>query len=160
MKKIILFVFLFVFSNICVQSQTSDYNVLLSYIQTNTKLSTENKIIAVNYWSAGNKISRDANVDLKSACDVFKNANLKGGSKGMIAIVICLDNDDVTSDITLKKDGVTHVLTINASELTQTSLLAKKTEGNNVIFDSNGNIIHENFSDVTFFESIRNLITR
>lgn len=160
MKKIIFLLSWFVFSTINLQSQTSDYNVLTSYIQTHTKLSTENKIIAVNFWSANNKPSRDANVDLKSTCDVFKNAKLKGGSKGMIAIVICLDNDDVAADITLKKDGVHQIITINASELSQTSLLSKKTEGNNVIFDSNGVVVNENFSTTTFFESIRNLITR
>jgi hypothetical protein len=160
MKKLIFLLFWFSLLANDLKSQNLDHNALVSYLQTNTKLNTTDKIIAVNFWSANSKSSRDANVDLNNTCNIFKNAKLKGGSKGMIGILICLDKDEVAAHITLKKDGITYLITINASELSQTNLLADKTETYSVIFDSNGSVIAENLQNTTFLNSIRNLITR
>ena len=160
MKKTIFLLFWFILLTIDLQSQNSNYNSIVSYIQKHTKENTQNRIIAVNIWSASDKNSRDANIDLNNTGTVFNHAKLKGGDKGVIGVVICLDNDDITSNITLKKDGVTNLIVIHASELSSLQELGKKSSSYNIIFDSNGNVIFENLAANSIFNSIRNLITR
>ena len=160
MKKIILLLFWFIFLTIDLRSQTSDYNSIISYLQKNTKENTQNRIIAINVWSASDKNSRDANMDLNNTCNVFSHAKLKGGDKGIIGVVICLDNDDVTSNITLKKDGINNLIIIHSATLSSLAQLSKKPSSYNVVFDSNGNMLFENIAANSIFNSIRNLITR
>ncbi len=142
------------------KSQTLDYNSLVSYIKTYTKEDPKDKIIAVNVWSASDKTSRDGNIDLNNTTTIYKNAKLKNGSKGVIGIVICTDNDQVTSNIALKKDDINTLIRINAADAAQIISLNGKTAGYNVGFDSNGNMLFENLQNTTFLNSIRNLITR
>ncbi len=160
MKKNIFLILCFGILTISLKSQVLDYNSLVSYIQTNTKENTKDKIIAVNVWSVNNKISRDANIDLNNTAFIFKDAKLKNGSKGMIGIVICIDNDEVINNITLQKDGINTLIKINASQVPPSLLLNNKTAGYNVGFDSNGIVLFENLQNTTFLNSIRNLITR
>ena len=160
MKKNILLIFCLGFLAIQLNAQELNYNSLVSYIQKNTKENTANKIIAVNIWSVNDKSSRDANIDLNNTTYIFKDAKLKNGSKGMIGISICLDNDEVGNNIILKKDGINTLLRVNASELTNTISLTGKTAGYNIGFDSEGNLLFENQQNTTFLNSIRNLITR
>ena len=160
MKKNILLIFCLGFLAIQLNAQELNYNSLVSYIQKNTKENTANKIIAVNIWSVNDKSSRDANIDLNNTTYIFKDAKLKNGSKGMIGISICLDNDEVANNIILKKDGINTLLRVNASELTNTISLTGKTAGYNIGFDSEGNLLFENQQNTTFLNSIRNLITR
>lgn len=160
MRKNIFLLFWFWFLTINLNSQNSGYYSLTSYIQKHTKENIQNKLIAVNIWSASDKNSRDANVDLNSAIEVFKNAKLKGGNKGIIGVIICLDNDEITSNIALTKEGVKNVIIVNASELSSFPELSQKASSYNIVFDSNGNMIFENLASNSIFNSIRNLITR
>ena len=160
MKKNIFLFLCLGFLNFNLKSQVLDYNSLVSYIQTYTKEDPKDKIIMVNIWSVSDKNSRDGNIDLNNTITIYKNAKLKNGSKGVIGIVICIDNDQVTNNIALKKDGINTLIRINAADVAQSILLNGKTAGYNVGFDSNGNVLFENLQNTTFLNSIRNLITR
>jgi hypothetical protein len=159
MKKFILLTICLIFFA-GAKSQTSDYFSLVSYLQDHTKENTKNRLIAVNLWSASDVSSRDANSELNKAAYVFKNAKLKGGSQGIIGIIICVDNDEVTANIALKKENITNVIAINASELSFFPGLSKKSSSYNIVYDSQGNIVYENLQSNSVFSSIRNLITR
>lgn len=158
-KNLFLFICLG-FLSFNLSSQALDYNSLVSYIKTYTKEDPKDRIIAVNIWSVADKNSRDGNIDLNNTTTIYKNAKLKNGSKGVIGIVICTDNDPMTNTIALKKDGINTLIMINAADVSQSILLNGKTSGYNVGFDSNGNVLFENMQNTTFLNSIRNLITR
>jgi hypothetical protein len=159
MKKISLLI-LFVSIMIQMRSQTAEYFSLLSYIQTHTKQSTENRLIAVSVWSPSDRNSRDINSQLSEACYVYQNAKLKGGNKGMLGVLICSDNDEVTANIAIKKDGIKNVIVVNSSQLNSFPELSKKPSSYNAVYDMNGKMIYENLASNSVFDSIRNLITR
>lgn len=158
MKKNILLIFILGLLAFNLNAQDLDYNSLVSYIKNNTKENPADKIIVVNFWSVNNKASRDANIDLNNTAFTFKNAKLKNGSKGVIGISICVDNDEVGNNIALKKDGINTAIRVNAVD--NSLPLNNKTAGYNIAFDSSGNLLFENLQNTTFFNSIRNLITR
>jgi hypothetical protein len=160
MKKIIFLALFFNCLAISLKSQTSDYFSLTSYVKNHTKENTQNRLIAVALWSAADKNSHDANAELNKAAYVFKNAKLKGGSNGIVGIIICLDNDEVTANIILKKEGITNLIAVNASELSSFPELSKKPSSYNAIFNSNGVMVFENLQSNSIFNSIHNLITR
>jgi len=160
MKKTSLLIVFFCLLSIFLRSQTSDYFSLLSYLQNNTNESSKDRIISVALWSPSDMNSREAIAELNKACHVFKNAKLKGGNKGIIGILICTDTDEVTANITLKKEGITNVIVMKTSELASFPGLSKKQSSYNIVFDSNGNVIYENLASNSVFNSIRNLITR
>lgn len=142
------------------RSQTSEYFSLLSYIQTHTKQSPQNRLVAVSVWSPSDKNSRDINTQLDEACYVYQNAKLKGGSKGILGVIICTDNDDVAANIALKKDSITNVIVVPAAQLSSFPELSKKSNSYNAVYDMSGNLVYENLTGTSFFDSIRHLITR
>lgn len=160
MKKLLYLIICVYFINPNLKSQTSDYISLTSFIQSGLKEKITDKIIVVNFWSINDKSSRDANLDLNSTVSIFKDAKLKGGFKGVIGITICMDNDEVGAGITLKKDGVNSLINVNSSELSLVSFIKSKSASKNIAYDSNGLVVFENIQNVTFLNSIRNLITR
>ena len=83
-----------------------------------------------------------------------------GGNKGIIVLNIDLDNNSVNGDITLKKDGISKIITIPSDNIEILNELKGKTSGYNIVFDSNGNMVYENLAAGTVYESIHKLITR
>ena len=160
MKKNFLLIFCLGFLAFNLNAQVLDYNSLVSFIQNNSKENPKDKIITVNVWSANNKESRDANMDLNNTVFTYKDAKLKNGNKGVIGISICIDNDEVGNNIALKKDGISNLIRVNAKDVLNSIPLNGKTTGYNIGFDSSGNLLFENQQNTTFYNSIRNLITR
>jgi hypothetical protein len=160
MKKLIPLILVLIFSFSGLKSQTSLYNALTSYLQNDLKENTKDRLIALNVWSVSDKASRDINVELSKAYTIFEHALLKGGKKGLIGVIYCIDENSVTTNITLTKDGVTKIIAIDHDHSTFSELLKDKNSEYNVVFDSEGNTIYEKLPAGSFFDSIRKLITR
>jgi hypothetical protein len=159
MKKVSFLVLFIAFINV-LNSQTSEYFSLVSYIQDHLQQNTQNRLIAVSVWTPSDKNSRDVNSQLNEACYVFQNAKLKGGNKGIIGLIICNDADEVSANIILKKDNISNLIVVNASQLSSFPELSKKPSSYNAVYNMNGEKVYENLQSNTVFDSIRNLITR
>jgi hypothetical protein len=142
------------------KAQTELYSKLNSFITNNTKEKTAQRLIAVNVWSVNDKDSRDKNIQFEEAFKVYSNAKLKGGNKGIIVLNINMDKDQVLSDITLRKDGVTKTHRIPFDYSSIIEVLKDKAPGYNAVFDENGNLVYENLDKDSVFSSIQKLITR
>lgn len=116
------------------------------------ELKTENKLLVVNFWSAEDALSREANQQLNKAYSTYEFAKLKGGLKGMIGVMISLNEEISLNDITIGKDKVNKNISLTTSGL---------DAGNHkcIIYDSNGNVVKES-TGTELFKEINQLITR
>ncbi len=155
-----LFTSFIILGSLVCNAQSSLYNKLNSYLTNQTKEVVANRLIAINVWSANDKNSRDLNIEFDKVYKAYEYAKLKGGNKGIIVLNINIDNDAINSNITLKKDGVTKTNRVPADNSDILNELKGKPAGYNIVFDSNGNVVYENLTTGTVFNSINQLITR
>lgn len=141
-------------------AQNDLYHHLNSFISNQTKEKTENRLIAVNLWSLNDKTSRELNLEFEKTYKAFEYAKLKGGYKGIIVMNLNLDNDVVSADITLKKDGISKLIKVSLESTDILLALQGKTSGYNIVFDEKGNLVYENLKPGTVFNTIQKLITR
>jgi hypothetical protein len=116
------------------------------------ELKLENKLIVINVWTTENKESREANVSLNKTFKTYEFAKLKGGSRGMIAVMISLNEDLSLNEITLGKDNIDKSISFVGTGLEVENV-------KNIIYDSNGLVIKKNF-DTNFQKEISAAITR
>ncbi|MBK9283385.1 MAG: hypothetical protein IPM51_03610 [Sphingobacteriaceae bacterium] len=116
------------------------------------EINLENKLIAVNVWSAQDKTSRDMNAELNKAYSIYEFAKLKGGSRGMIGVLVSLNEDLSLNDITLTKDKTEKAISVVSNGLNVSGI-------KNVIFDSEGTVIQKNL-EAGLFKQINQLVTR
>ncbi len=155
-----LFTSLLVLTFFIAKSQSGLYSDLFSFISSETKESTVERLISLNVWSVEDRSSRNLNQEFDKAFFAYSGAKLKGGSKGIIVVVYCIDKDEVQINIALKKDGLTKVISTNSTNKTLFSELKNKMVGYNIVFDKDGKVIYENLKAGTVFDSIHSLITR
>ncbi len=151
MKNITIITLLFIAGKI--YSQENLYQKIREKIKKeHPEMQVENKLIVVNIWSVNDQASRNANIQINKAHTSYEFARLKGGSKGMVGVLLCTDNDLKSETIILNKDKVAKsvLLTNDGLDLGGVS---------NIIFDSDGNVINKNMS-TDIFEKIHQLITR
>lgn len=151
-----LYITLFVLGAFLSNAQSNLYTKLNSYLSTNTKEKVQNRLIAVNVWSVNDQNSREINKEFSEAYTIFANAKLKGGNKGIIVLNVTLDQDNVITDITLKKDGVKTIRIPNDNS----DIINAIGAASNVVFDENGNKVFENINKGSVVTSIQSLITR
>lgn len=142
------------------EAQTELYSKLKSFVNDNTKEKTTQRLIAINLWSANDKDSREKNVQFEKVYNVYSNAKLKGGNKGIIVLNISLDQDAVMTDIALKKDGISKTIKIPSDYYSVSEALKNKAPGYNAVFDENGNLVYENLDRDSVFGAVQKLITR
>jgi hypothetical protein len=155
-----IYIILLVFGSFFTKAQTELYAKLKSFVTDNTKEKTTQRLIAIQVWSANDKDSREKNAQFEEAYNVYCNAKLKGGNKGIIVLNICLDKDGVMSDIALKKDGISKSIKVPSDYNSVAELLKDKSPGYNAVFDENGNLVYENLEKNSVFSSVQKLITR
>jgi hypothetical protein len=143
-----------------VKAQADLYTELLSFISSKTGESVSERLVAVNVWSASDAASRHQNQELEKSCNTYAVAKLKGGNKGIIGIIFCIDKDEVSAMIALKKDGISKVLTATLQDHGLAEALKAKNTGYNIVFDKAGKMIYENLKEGQIFDSIHYLITR
>lgn len=146
-----------VFCTASFKAQTDVYVKLKKAIQaSHPEIMLENKIIAFNIWSVSEQESREANKSFEKSYKVFEVARLKGGSKGIVVVLVNTDNLSIQATIQLGKDGVSKSISLKGEDLTEIT----DTHNTNMIFDSNGNELYRNLPSGTIFRTFQNLITR
>lgn len=156
-----IYISIFVLGTLFSKAQSELYNKLNSFLTTQTKeVLVNQRLIAINVWSIEDKNSRDLNIEFEKAFKAFDYAKLKGGNKGIVVLNINIDNNSVNGDITLKKDGITKMISIPSDNVGILKELKGKPAGYNIVFDSNGNKVYENLSTGSVFKSVQQLITR
>ena len=161
-----IYIAIFVLGALFSKAQTNLYNKLSSYLTGQTKeLLVNQRLIAINVWSASDKNSRDLNIEFEKAFKAFDYAKLKGGNKGIIVLNINIDsnkniNSTSNANIILNKDGITKMINIQNDNADILKEMKGKSSGYNIVFDSNGKMVYENLAPASVFKSIQQLITR
>lgn len=158
MKKIVLnLIFGLLLVSFSSKAQAPSYNQLVSIVQAKLpSLDVYNKIVAINVWSASNAASRETNKEFDKAYKLWEFAKLKNGSKG--AVVISCNIDDVTTgNISITKDGITKLISLNKADY---DFLNNLSAGTNCVYDNTGTKVYENLSADKIFNSFNQLITR
>lgn len=151
MKKITL-TFLFVAFSIFLNAQSDLFLKVKKAIQEeHPEISTDNRLIAINVWSANDQTSREANKQFNNVYKIYEFAKLKGGLKGIVCVAI--NKDGESASIILTKDGATKLIQLNKADLSGLS-------NGNAVFDDKGVEVYKNISSDKVFESINKLITR
>lgn len=151
MRKI-TFAFLFSVISAFLNAQSDVYLKLKNSIKQNhPEINLENKLIAVNFWSANNQESREANKQFNRVYSIYEFAKLKGGLKGLVCVTVNKEGD--AASIILIKDGATKLIQLNVFDISSVS-------NSNFIFDDKGNEVYENISSNKIIESLNKLVTR
>ena len=116
----------------------------------------ENTLLAINFWSVSDAKSRDLNKAFEKVAKTYEFAQLKGGLKGIVVLLINKDNLSSIANISLSKDGIKKSINLKLSDLKQHN----SDLPSNIIFDSNGKIIYDNLEAINVFEKINQLISR
>lgn len=151
MKK--SYLILFVLLSGLITAQDNLYKKIKERLKAeHPEIKTENKLLVVNFWSVEDAVSREANMQLNKAYTAYEFAKLKGGLKGMIGVMISLNEEISLNDITIGKDKVNKNISMISTGL---------DAGNHkcIVFDSNGNVVKEN-AGTELFKEINQLITR
>lgn len=149
MKKIITLLFLFCFSKQYAQSEISK-QVKEALNQKYADLVLDNKLLVVNHASSlTDATQQKVNSELEKTENVYQNAKLKGGKKGVVCVMI-VDNTD--QEIAFKK-SVKNCYLIKVNDI---ALTPSKT----IIIDSEGTVVFENVDASKIYNSVQSLITR
>ncbi|MGZ3931329.1 MAG: hypothetical protein ACXVPQ_05940 [Bacteroidia bacterium] len=131
-----------------------------SAVSAQTGKPLDGKLIALSVWSAENSASRMLNTEFDKAAKVYEYAKLKGGHNGLTSVTFSADRDKVLVSVTLKKDGISKLVSFTSDDKELAKLLEDKQPGYNIIFDKDGKVVYENLKEGTVFSSVNQLITR
>jgi hypothetical protein len=160
MKKSLFIVFILFFAAHFSKAQSSLFIKISSAISVQKGSPLENKLIALNVWSAENKASRNLNTEFDKVGKIYEYARLKGGPSGIVCVALSLDQDKVKVEVALQKDGITKLINFTNEDKDLVKALENKPAGYNILFDKGGNIVYENLKEGTVFSSVNQLITR
>jgi hypothetical protein len=118
-------------------------------------LNTDQKLIAVNFWSMNDPESRERNRVFNRNYNTYKFAKLIGGRYGMLAVAVCIDEEGTEPRIAINRDGAKDLLILDAAVAGPEILRFK-----NIIFDAEGNIVYKDLAVDEIPASINKLITR
>ena len=152
MKKVSLVVLMFAFTGVFAQSPLL-IKVKQRLLAEHPELKLDNKIVVINVWSVSKVESRERNTQLNKAYATYEFAKLKGGLKGMIGVLINLDDELSQQEIALGKDNVSKAINIVNLQGVELDNI------NNIIFDDKGNEMAKNI-DGDIFKEVNALITR
>lgn len=151
MKKNLLIVLVFM-STVVVSQEAFYQKIKESITQQYPTLKLENKLIVINTWAESDIDSRKMNAGVDKAYATYEYAKLKGGTKGMIGVIVCRDQNN-NIGIALNRDKIGKAISLK-------NISPEDLAGfSNVIFDSKGEIVKKNIAG-DIFEEIHTLITR
>jgi hypothetical protein len=137
-------------------AQVDLHNKIIHYLKIyHPEIPTENKLIAVNFWSIDNTASREANKSFEKVYSTFEIAKLKGGVNGIIVISISKDNLSTEATIAMTRDAVKKLVKGKAEEFE-----GLEWTSSNLIFDSNGKVLYKDLAPENIFTTVQQLITR
>jgi hypothetical protein len=156
MKKLVVF-FTLVILGLTVKAQTPSYNQLVSIVKEKLpNLDLSNKLIAIHFWSASNKVSRETNKQFDKAYGYWENAKLKNGTKGLV-IISCNIDDVTTGSITAGKDGIVKMPLVNKNDY---AFLKGIAVGTNLVYDNTTTKVYQDLTSDNVFNSFNQLLTR
>lgn len=153
MKRIGLFIVWMIAMN-SLNAQETLYTKLVKTLSASGVV-TENKLIAVNYWSCSEATTRHANAEFERVAKVYQVAKLNGGRQGLLVVLINTNESGMEVELALEKDGITKAITLQAKDLESVY-----PAGTNFVFDSAGRQILGSLLPEHIFNSINQLIIR
>jgi len=152
----VLLSLLFIGNPIKAQDANIYENVKSLLISQHPELDFKDKLLAIQFWSQGNQASRDCNIQFEKVYTTYYMAKLRGGTKGVITVLIDTEDTSTSAQISFGKDGIKNCLSLKLSELNSTNF----SDPSNFVFDSNGKLIYSNLKSDSIFPSFQALITR
>lgn len=125
------------------------------------ELDLQNKILFINVWQSSNIESRENNKEFLRVSNIYHQAKLKNGSKGIAYINICLDAEVYNWVLCTKRDTIISKYNLENSTEKYNSLI-KYFDGKqgSLIIGEDGAIISKDLKKEDCFTSFRSLITR
>lgn len=153
MKKFTLIIFL-TFAGSSLFSQDDLFlKIKKQLIEQHPEVVIENKLVIVSFWSVASATSREANIQMDKAVSTYKNAKLKGGNKGVVGVLICLDENKTSGTVALGKDKINNLVSLEA-------IVTSEIAGNNYVYDSKGVSVSQNLKPEAINNFIHQLVTR
>lgn len=123
----------------------SDFGKITAHLQRNfPEVDLTDKLILVNFWSSENAESRVDNRGLVGVWNIYKNALLKNGKKGVVFYTVSTDTNRLNWELACKKDNIDKA--VNFCDLKgMDSELIKELNltqiPHNILYDSNGKVV-------------------
>jgi hypothetical protein len=161
-KALILSVFSLLFSNY--YAQDNPKNKIANLLERNNlSQEFEDKLLLISFWSVKDLNSRDRNKEAQRVFKIYENAKLKGGSKGVYFLNMCMDCNALNYTIAVKRDSLIdkHSIYLKDTELTSVNKTFE-LDSRPVVFlyDKDGNLIKRGLKKEDVFPVLLNLITR
>jgi hypothetical protein len=139
------------------KSQSALFNALRKAItEQHPEIDLSEKLIAYHYWQINSAESRAQNLSFEKAAEVYRHAKLKGGSEGLLVVLINSVDAETEAQIVVKKDGIVYCIAITRENI---DLQDSKSTTNGII-DARGRVIAEDIPSDRIFSTIQSLITR
>lgn len=135
-------------------AQEEMYSKLVEQLQkSQPDLVLNDKVLVVNFTNKNGMVDKAVTKELERIASVYEHAKLKGGKKGLICIEVI---NNVQAEIQMNKDGFVKTQKVMLSDLN----LSASISYNNVMFNSEGEVVYENIKTDSIFGSVNKLITR
>ncbi|MBS1638385.1 MAG: hypothetical protein JST26_20895 [Bacteroidetes bacterium] len=162
MKKLSFVILLFLGIQLTGQNNAT-FNELTKIIHDKfPELNISNKLISVCIWSSDNQTSRETNKEYQRLYNMYQNAILKDGRRGMVFISISSDKNETFFNIAVQKDGITKTIAITdlkGAEAGMIKALGMQSPGN-AIYSSKGELFFKDLNKSNLQASVVSLLTR
>lgn len=139
------------------KSQSSLFNALRKAItEQHPEIDLSEKLIAYHYWQINAVESRAENLSFEKAAEVYRNAKLKGGTQGIVVVLINNVDVETEAQIVFKKDGIVYCVGITRENID----LQNNISTRNGIIDASGVVIAKDIPSDRIYSTIQSLITR
>lgn len=158
-------VFLFLFLSVHFFAQEANYGNIISTLKVQyPEIDFNEKLVSVIVWNSKDVQSREMNKEMYRVWQIYQEAKLTGGHKGVIFISISSDLEETPYTIARNKDLNKYSFSIcdfksfhKGGKLAQ---MGFSKPNSNVVYDSNGKLIFSNLATEDIFKSFNHLITR
>jgi hypothetical protein len=124
-------------------------------VERNPGIAISGKLIAVNFSSPGDALSREANRAFDRTFQTYRVAKLSGGRQGMIAVTIVKAESQRDAEIAISGDGLSNIVALSEQ------YFRLPEEGKkNIVFDAGCSVVYRDLAAGEIYESIQKLITR
>jgi hypothetical protein len=130
-------------------------------LSTIPNVELENKILFINVWKSSDFESRENTKEFLRVANIYKQAKLKNGLKGVTFINISLDDNVQTWSISVQKDGLqTDYNFENTSGKYSDVLQLLNNKAGSLVINTNGDVLATDLKKDDCFPLFRSQITR
>ncbi len=162
-KSLLISLFVIVFASF--KAQNINYPSIQKEIKSAfPEIDFSNKLLVLTIWNSKDITSREMNKEMIRVCEIYKNAKLKDGIKGIVFVSFSSDDNEMQYSICMKKDNNNYQYSICDFKSFSNNSKLFKMEVNqsikNLTFNNNGVLIYQNLETVHIFKSFNALLTR